>query len=230
MEPVETPGGKHKLKFTKYEYDKLRLVLKREEPGQRPTHFDLKAIDGFISDLEKICTNLIYIRFNRNPDDLNIDLPAFTFNPQKDLPGILKDLKRALSHVKALERGQTLIGYPKTLPALDALLTAGNTLINQRIESVLRNASFAREPLEALVFAINEELKARESEKVKKGRPSADHLGFVKSIAAIYRAHFNQKPATTQDGVFAQVVKLSYKAAGLKATNPRRAIFKALNE
>jgi hypothetical protein len=205
----EYPDGKKVIwvmrewRFTEQEKDRIREILKHEDP--------IDSIEHFISHLEFFCDGKKWLQKNPPKADLRYTRER-----------ILSDCKATLDHLKQIGRGKVALWTHDTLKDYGA---GQETRVTDYLLEEHRIALKAIGPLQKFIETLENHHRA---EGKKRGRPSADADAFITKLAEIYAEHIG-KPSSYEDGPFFALVQTILEILKLPCEDPSRAIREALS-
>jgi hypothetical protein len=203
--PYNTTISLYGWRFTKEEKNALQAALKK---------FDSVEVEKFLNVLEFLCDAMMFMKTMPKRADLRYE---------KDR--ILRRFKNAIEELKRIADRRVLLDYWDDIKyiAIEEYAEVATTRENERW----------RMAMDALVN-LQKLKKILESLKPPGGRPSADEYGFVYRIALGFNHHLG-KPSTyklkgedPEKQPFYEVVKICYKAVGIKTKDPTRSVNAAI--
>ncbi len=200
--------GYYKWQFTKEEREKIRDSLMLTETKKQRNLTSQEKIDGFIDHLEFICDGWTSL----------LDQPHKTV-VRSNREQVVSDCKKALEHLKKIERGKEILWHTDTMDSYGAGEKEPDPVGDFIVRS-LDEAWAVVGPLEKFVNSL--EIYHR-SEKKKVGRPIADPDHLVRKIREIYTEHIG-KPSASENGPFSRVVRAVLEILGKPHNYPIRAI------
>lgn len=181
---------------------------------------DVKA-NNFINNLERHC----YLMKKRK----KLPSPA---QQRDDLQDTVNNFKKCIDQLEKLPHehwNMWILGEERKFYDLSIYSELDTPQINEEMKKRVEAVKGAKKSLSTLVEMIKQFMN-QDKLKVKDGRPEADTLNFVYAIAKLILIELSVKPTTTRDGLFAEIVRISYEALGQPVEYPRKAIKNAVQE
>jgi len=192
------------MNFTDEEREELESLLRKYDP---------KPKAWFIFGLSDICQTYHHLK---KPIDM-ADHRGTVNQIKKRLEATLKDLKWLTNHGLTPQATMHDTGGPALVEQIRGM---------QDSEEVIR---FTYPALKQLLIYIDGAESNLDSQKPKRGRLPADHIGLVYEIAKLYAKHL-ERPTMGDSIRFKDVVTWTLDYLDLPFADPKRALTAALNK